>query len=343
MIANLAKSHSPALRLKQPAEPTAQPAPLENPEPKTPEDAWDYTTAREFLSGGLGYGFLKAVGTSMEWWQGMDEVPRVQLQEPVLFVQGFVAPPGQFSTALKHLTSDGLNGGAPVYIKDGQFFSDTWCKNKMEPGPESKVFRLIHDPLASPEVIADKMELATVAIEKVSGDCRPDVVAHSLGGLGARIYTDRGNKVGKLAMVGTPNQGSRAALLTKAALVNGISWATSLAHVNAAAIPALEWMVPTGNGNQHLQSLNSRWESQQAQTEGAVIIGANAFDSPSPTLESEPGDGLIEASSLQVGDCPTLILSGDESRKGHYTMAADPEIFQAYSDFFGWKPVKTGP
>lgn len=307
--------------------------------PKSPEDVWTSDTTTEFAGAGAAYSTLKAVGVAQEWWYGLKDSPRVNIEKPVLFVQGFVAPPGQFSVALEHLTADGQNGGGPVYIKEGKCFADVECQKSIDPSPDSKVFRMIHDPLAPPEVIADNMELATEAIAKLTDEQRPDVLAHSLGGLGARIYADRGNKLGKLAMVGTPNQGSRAALLTKAALVNGIGWATALAQVSPVAIPALEWMIPTVNGNQKLEDLNQRWEAQKTQTEGAIILGSDGHSSPSSVHESALGDGLIEASSLSVGDLEVKVIAGDESRKGHYSLVSDPDLFQAYSKFFGWKPA----
>ncbi len=308
-------------------------------EPKTPVDVWNHGTATEYINGGVRYGTIKTIGQVQEWWYDNKELPQVDIHKPVLFVQGFVAPPGQFATVLNHLTADGRNGGAPVYIQDGKFFSDPDCSQAVDPSADSKVFRLIHDPLASPEIIADKMLLAREAMQSLTGEKAPDVIAHSLGGLGARIFADRGNRLGKLAMVGSPNQGSRAAMLAKAALVNGISWATSLAHVTPAALPALEWMTPVISGNEKLESLNNRWKNQQEQLEDAIIFGVTGFQSPSSVTDMEPGDGLIESSSLGVGDLKVRTFEVDSCRKGHYTMVNDPEIFRGYSDFLGWTPV----
>lgn len=315
--------------------PPLESAPLSS-EPKTPVDVWNNDTATEYVNGGVRYGTIKTIGQVQEWWYGNKELPQVEIHKPVLFVQGFVAPPGQFATVLEHLTADGKNGGAPVYVQDGKFFSDSDCSKIVEPPADSKVFRLIHDPLASPEVIADKMVLAKEAMQSLTSEEKPDVVAHSLGGLGARIFADRGNRIGKLAMVGSPNQGSRAAMLTKAALVNGIGWATSLAHVTPAAIPALEWMTPVVSGNEKLEALNNRWENQEKHLDDAIIFGVTGFQSPSSVSEMEPGDGLIESSSLSVGDLKVQTFEVDSCRKGHYTMVNDPEIFNGYSEFLGW-------
>ena len=314
----------------------SQPLQIEDGGPKSQEDEWSNAISREFIAGGVNYFASKTVGQVYDWMFGLKKVPQFKLERPVLFVQGFAAPVGQFETALTHLTKDGANGGEPVYIKEGKFFSDPECKESTEVNSENKVFRMVHDPFSTPDQTAQQMKLATGAMARATGSDLPDVIAHSLGGLGARRFCDLGNKIGKLAMVGTPNQGARVSMVTKSALVNGISWATTMAGVSAAAIPALEWMVPVLNGNERLETLNDRWEIQEANTQGSIVLGATSYDTPSSTAWEEPGDALIEASALEVGDAQVKTFDGGGA-KCHYTMVSDPEIFTELASFFDWK------
>lgn len=328
---------TPGLKLKGPMVQTASKRSMNEEGGKSAEDVWNPRVAGEFLTGGLFYTGLKSIAKVSERIYGTKNFRKVSMEKPVLLVQGYGVEPGQFLMTMEHLTQDGQNGGAPVYVKDGAFFSNPECTEPSEPTSDAKVFRLIHDAYTPPEQVADKMELATSAIAKLTGEDRPDVMAHSMGGISARIFADRGHKIGKLALLGTPNQGSRAALLTKSALVNGVGWAMSLAGAGPAALPSLEWMVPTMNGNEKLESLNERTMEQKAGTEGMIVIGVDGFMSPSSVKATEPGDGLIGASCFKLDNVDLKLLSGG-TRKVHSQMITDPDVFQEYSDFFGWKP-----
>lgn len=307
-------------------------------QPKSREDEWSSDVRSEFISGGLNYFYTKSLARVEQWWSGLKSSPKVQLDRPVIFVSGFLAPSHQFDTTLEHLVSEGLNGGAVVYVKDGQFYSDEKATQLLEPPPEAKVFKLVTGRDDTPVQIADSLEAADLAIKSRFGPDSLDVIAHSLGGLGARLFCDRGNKAGRVCLVGTPNQGSRAAMLTKAAVKNDIGWAAAMAHVGPASVAALEWMVPTVNGNPKLAELNARWEEQVKSAEDMMIIAASGIDSPHSFESSGPGDGLIELESTAAGDIPRLDLDGD-GRKNHFTQVNDPEVFDEFRKFFGWREI----
>ena len=131
-------------------------------------------------------------------------------------------------------------------------------------------------------------------------------------------------------MVGTPNQGSRAAELTNLALKNGVTWATTLAGVGPAAASALEWMTP---GNPKLESLNASLDVQKAHIADMRIVGNDGF-----VTSTSVGDGLIPVEALSVGDLEVRVVKGDGA-KCHYTMMNDPEVFQEMVDYFGWPPA----
>lgn len=305
-------------------------------EPKSAEDTWTLSESLEFAIAGSKYGMDKLVAATEDYTEdGLSDLPRVNLERPLLLVHGFLGHGEQFSSLTEHLTKEGSNGGAPIYVKKGKFYQDSQCTVPALRESQDKVFCMVHSGEASPEEVADDMELAARAIDPDRPE-NLDVAAHSMGGLGARVYADRGNKMRKLAMVGTPNQGSRAAMLTKAALKNDIGWATSLAGVTGASLAALSWMVPVVNGNDKLERLNSRWELQEQNTQQAIVLGAKDFLTPSPTETWSSGDGLIEESSLAVGDVPVWKFEGT-GRKAHYAMMNDPDIYFGMSAFFNWE------
>lgn len=302
---------------------------------KSAEDVWTRTQATEFLKGGILYGYEKMVAKLLQAKDGLKDAPSVKVDTPVLLVHGYNGKPTQYDPLIEQLTRNEENG-APVYIKHGQTYADSACSEEFKPNADSKVFYMMHEKEASPEIIADDVKLATQRIEEATQVAEPDVVAHSLGGLGTRIFCDRGGKVGKLAMVGTPNQGSRAAMLTKAALKNGISWAMTLAGASAAAEAAFSWMVPVVNGNEKLEQLNERWPEQRENMQEAIVFAAKDFTTPNPIEESGPGDGLIEADHVSVGDVEVKFYEG-KGRKSHFTLINDPDVNEGMREYFGWQ------
>lgn len=305
-------------------------------QPKSAEDVWTLSESVEYSLAGSKYGFDKVVAKAADVQAGgLSGQPKVSIERPILLVHGFLGHGKQFESLTDQLTRDGSNGGAPIYVKKGQFFEDPHCTVPTVKGAEHKVFCMVHSGESCPEEVANDMELAVAAINTQNA-ADIDIAAHSMGGLGARVFLDRGNKVGKLAMVGTPNQGSRAAMLTKAALKNDIGWATSLAGVTGAAVAALDWMVPVVNGNEELENLNSRWELQEQNTEQAIVMGSTDFVTISSFENWGTGDGLIEEKSLSVGDVPVWKFEGT-GRKAHYTMMNDPDIYFGLSSFFNWE------
>ncbi len=301
-----------------------------------PQDVWDRTVRNEYLLGGLRYGRAKAEGLLQQTMgTGLSESPAVDIHTPLLVMPGFIGPEGQFQPLLDHLTADGANGGRPYFVQDGQVFEDYDCTRPAQPNPEARVFRIVlHDIQDGPEEGADQLEQAKPAVRAFCRRPDLDVAAHSQGGLAARVYAERGHSAGKLMMVGTPNQGSRAAELSNIALKNDIFWASSMAGLGPAAAPALEWMTP---GNPKLSQLNDNIQNQIAHFSEMLIVGNDGFVSPVAAGRTGPGDGLISAQALTVGDVEVKMVGGAGS-KCHYTMMNDPDIFAEMVDYFGWTP-----
>ena len=128
-----------------------------------------------------------------------------------------------------------------------------------------------------------------------------------MGGLSTRVYLDDGgDKVGRFAMVATPNQGSALAKLSswlielkqKGRSVDAI---LDLKHVQAKDHEALHWLRPTDGHrpNLHLQDINSRWPNQRARVEDAKVFGSVGKSKTYTTyIWPTKGDGTVTGKSL---------------------------------------------
>ena len=276
---------------------------------------------------------------------GLSDQPKVKMSKPLVCVQGFRSKPGGFAPLLEHLTADGRNGGRAYYVKGGQFFLDPECRSPLEPGfkdKDARIFRVIpNDRFQNFETCADQLQTEMKAIQEFTGEAKPDVLAHSMGGLSVRRYLDKYPvKIGKLMMLGTPHLGTKNADFARKVIAHNVGWALSLGGLSVAAGPAVEALRAVGseeNANPFLDCLNSRWSEQEKKTDGAITLGGAGYETPTHDPDGfGEGDALVESSSLHLPGANVKILPGP---KLHHTLPTDPDFFQEMVSHFGWENV----
>lgn len=308
---------------------------------KTGEFARKY----EFAVGGARY-LCSKVGTltAVAAQSGLEGEDCVRLSRPLLGVVGFMGRMGDTAHLMEHLSENGQNGGHTYYLKDGQIYKDVKFQQPMPADwtdPQAKVFQLVpRDRSQSPEITAEQLGPALQQIQTVTGQPKVDVAAHSLGGLGARIYTTRGGQgIGRLMMVGTPNLGLRAATLAEWAVTEGIGWAMKLGNLGPQALPALSWLRATADGNSKLESLNSQWPQQRYRLEDVKMVGSGGRrTATSDEVGWGDGDGLVNSASLALPGTELTVLPGTWTQ-GHISLMNDRQVFREMRDFFKWAPA----
>jgi pimeloyl-ACP methyl ester carboxylesterase len=111
---------------------------------------------------------------------------------PVLLIHGYKSGPGVWNQWLPELQEDGIRA-KPVRFP-------------------------IDDPCGSSESHAQQLERIVQDFKTETGKDKVNIVAHSKGGLDARVYLSNNpsnDDVSKLIMIGTPNLGSPAATITR--------------------------------------------------------------------------------------------------------------------------------
>ena len=102
--------------------------------------------------------------------------------------------------------------------KSGPEVWNQWVPELLEDGFKAKAVRFpINDPCGSSESHAQQLERIVQDFKTETGKDKINIVAHSKGGLDARVYlanNPSNDDVSKLIMIGTPNQGSPAATAT---------------------------------------------------------------------------------------------------------------------------------
>ena len=279
---------------------------------------------------------------------GLSDQPKVQMERPLVCVQGFRSKPGGFTPLLEHLT-DGGNGERPYYVKEGKFYLDADCQEPLPEGAtdsQARVFRVIpKHRLQSFEVTADQLEVEMEAIKRFTGEPKLDVLAHSMGGLSVRRYLDKhSDQLGKLMMLGTPHRGTRNAAFARKVIAHDIGWAMSLGGLTQFAGPAVEMLRSLDEepgANPFLQEMNQRAPQQLAKVEDAITIGGHRFLTPRFGNWSGwgLGDALIERSALELPGVELKLLSG-RGTKVHHTLPTDDDVFQEMVTFFDWKPLE---
>lgn len=295
-----------------------------------------------FVAGGAAFKTAKFVG---EFWQkhkGLEEAAAVEMPRPALFVPGFTTPIDPYMPLTDHLTADGKNGGRPYYVRNGVIYSDPECTRAVDApsAPEARVFVVMpYTRYDTPPQFAEQLKPDLEAVNRFTGSTATDLVGYSMGGISSRLFLhqSRPEGVGKLLMVGTPNQGSRVGSMAHWAVQNDVGWAMALANHAPAALPALEWLRAVPDGNPVLQDLNARWSQQRALVQDARVIGSVGLPTPgcSPWSWSS-GDTAVEKSALALPGLEVRTVSGGLT-KSHETLMADPDVFREMSGFLGWK------
>ena len=321
--------------------------PMRTPPPSPQEPSasgWDtFKKSAHFVAGGAIFKTAKFVGEAWQNRHGLEDAPKFTLDRPVVFVPGFTTPIDPYLPLVAHLTADGANGGQPYFVRDGQLYTDPTCTQTVDKNsdPNARVFVVMpHTRYDTPPQFVAQLKPDVATINKFSNSSATDMVGYSMGGISSRLYLDQGGTgVGKLLMVGTPNQGSRVASLAHWAVKNDIGWAMAIAGHAPAALPALEWLRGVSEGNHQLSQLNSHWSNQRSRIEDAAVIGAQGLPTPGYSRFGwRSGDTAVAVSDLALPGLSPRLVSGGLT-KSHETLMADPDVFREMSNFLGWNPV----
>lgn len=264
--------------------------------------------------------------------------PAVQLERPMVIVPGYHTRVDQLEPLVEKLTEGGQNGQA-CYFYNGSFYADRGCSEVIEQPPaDTRLFiSLPYSGRDNPDLVADQLTDCLARIRSATGTDKVDALAYSMGGLSCQRYLDRGGEsLGKLLMVGTPNGGSGLAHLSLKALDaqsrgNDLKWLMARSDVIEEDRQALEWLAPKSAIREDMQS---RWPQQRGLLEAAFIVGGASL----PTfywgaMPMTRGDGVVDASSLALGDTEVKLVSG-HSRHG--ALLYHPEVYSTMIDFFDW-------
>ncbi|MCA9794282.1 MAG: alpha/beta fold hydrolase [Candidatus Eremiobacteraeota bacterium] len=274
----------------------------------------------------------------------LQDVPNVLLDRPYAIVPGWTTRPEKFDALVARLTAGGRNGGRAYYVKEGKIYLDKECTQVSEQAdPQARVFVMVFDDVLSPpDRTAPQLDSDLKAVRRATGQEQLDLLGYSMGGLATRVYLDQyPERVGKVMLLGTGNKGSRLGKLGARLIARDIQWAMRMAGLTAAHLPAMEWMGASnrdGRDNPHLAALNDNWDHQVAQTESLEIVGGK--DLPTASSGWWPmagGDGMVEASSLEMPGVPVKLLPG-KGYKHHGNLPNDSDVYREMVDFFGWQP-----
>lgn len=264
-----------------------------------------------------------------------------------MIVPGWGTLPEKFDTLIEHLLSSGQNGERAVYLKEGKPYADGVCSEPTSIVASDKVFvTVFSSPLDAPDASAPQLERAVEAVKAAQPDVKVDVVGYSMGGLSVRKMLDGGaTRLDQVALLGTANQGTRFATLAGYIIRRDINWAMSLGGINAAHLPAMDWLSAWKPGrpesNPHLDKLNGNLERQLAGASEFLSLGSDGLATLSKSWGgSSGGDGLVPAKSVSLPGLPTRLLPG-EGNKHHGNLPHDRDVFSTLSDYFGWLPEAT--
>lgn len=271
------------------------------------------------------------------------DLPAAELKRPLMMVPGWDMAHDRFLTITEKLTQGGQNGGQTYYIQNGEFYADRDCTAPLasvDVPATAKVFVTVFNQLGeSPETSSPQVEANLRALKSVTGAHTPDVMAYSQGGLATRNFLDKSpQSIGKLLMLGTPNQGAGLANLSRFlydAQDNGyqVDWLMASEHLDADDEASIRFMA---TDSAQLKDLNSRWSDQMEKTEGFHIVGS-AHD---PTLHwgwpvVSSGDSMVEKENLAPPGVPThLVDKGEWTR--HRDLPYNAEVYLQAHQHFGW-------
>lgn len=263
------------------------------------------------------------------WLPNLGQENPVQLARPVVLVPGWSTQTQIFAPLLNKL-EDGNR--KPLYVQEGDFFTDPACRNPAQPDAETKVYMVVlKDNRCTPEQAAREF---AQAMERLPGSGKVDVLGYSMGGLAARDYLDDGGqRLGKLLMLGTPHHGTPLTGASAHILRREIGWAVALAGLKMTDLAGLQGLAPE---SAYLKDLNSRVADQLQNLEAAETVAATTMLTLSEQgLPCFHGDGLVPRNSLQLPGVPLRSLEGDPAAL-HEHQPYSVSAFREMCRFFQW-------
>lgn len=273
-------------------------------------------------------------------------LPPVEIDRPVVIVPGYNTSQNRFTPLVEHLAQPGHNGGRPYYLKGGQVFLNSACTQAIPAIPSNaKVFVAFtqqgHD---APPVAAPQLAGALEQIRTSTGNEKVDVTAYSMGGLTTRYYLQEGgDAVGKLLMVGTPNQGAQMAegaleVLDLDRKGWPVDWIMSRKPLQQDHREALTWLLPPGSdyAQAPLAELNRNWPEQQARVEKVGVVGSGELRTCDTQYWFVGGDGQVTADSLELPGMQATLLEGTPYPRHRY-LFSNPQLQAECKEFFGWR------
>jgi hypothetical protein len=339
-----------------PAHPESKSREEAKPEENKPDDVVTLGSRRaSWVTDGIaiaqftGSGFLykeaaKSAAAHQEKTPPLSDAPVVKLTDPFLIAPGWTTKPEKFDGLLAHLLKNKENGTRPVYLKEGQAYTDKDCSEPTEIQESDKVFVAVYDDVLSPpDKTAGQLDQAMEMIKAVQGD-KLDVLGYSLGGIAVRkLLDEKLETADQVAFLGVGHQGTRFAALAKYVVQRDIKFALKLANINASHLPAMEWMMPVeaNDPSNKLAELNANLDRQRAQVTEMVNIGSDGFGTITrPWGGVEGGDGLVQKSSLNLEGVPTILVHG-RGNKQHGNLPSDTDAFVEMMNYFHWTPQAT--
>ena len=312
-------------------------------------EAWesfkDVKEATSFLIGGLMYRHGAGISDAKKIQHPpLRDVPNVALQRPLVFAPGWNTETEKWDPLLERLLASGQNGSQAYYLKEGKAYLDKECSQPVASIPaEAKLFVNCWDSRKSPpDMTSPQLRDNLNLIQDQLGPGKLDLVGYSMGGLASRHYLadNAQHSVGKLFILGTPNQGTRFAQMAGRILERDVRWAISFSGLSIADLPAMQWLAA---GSPRLEALNSHWPDSQARLEDSKIVGSSAHLTPGiGFIPWAKGDGMVESKLLQLPNTETEILSGDGFLH-HGALVHDSRVYRELTRFVGAREVDTPP
>jgi len=300
---------------------------------------------------------LDRVGQEMGWWESLgsikkplppnllSDLPGSQIDRPIILVPGWQTPQDRFDHLAQKLTGQGANGGKVYFVKNGEFFADLDCTQRMlTRSADAKVFVAVfpHNN-TPPNETASELARSFKAIQELTGSPKVDVTGYSMGGLATRLYLDQGgDAIGKFLMLGSPNQGSSLArsalgLLDLQEKGYDVAWLLSRKPLSESDRAALGWLRPVDGGshNPQLSDLNSRWDQQKSRLEMVRILGSHSRPTLGRYFLPALGDGTVASHSLAIGQQEPVYLKNSHYRN-HGLLFSNPDTYLEMRSYFGW-------
>jgi pimeloyl-ACP methyl ester carboxylesterase len=307
-------------------------------------DAWesfkDVREATSFLIGGLMYRHGAQLSEAKKAEHPpLRDVPDVVLQRPLVFVPGWNTETEKWDPLLEKLLASGENGPQAFYLKEGSAYLDRECTQRAESIPaDAKLFVNCWDSRKSPpDVTSPQLGQNLELLNQQLSGAKCDLVGYSMGGLASRHYLAHNqHSVGKLLILGTPNQGTRFAQMAGRILERDIGWAISFSGLSVADLPAMKWLAA---GSPRLEELNSKWPATQANLEDSMIVGSSQHLTPAVGfIPWAKGDGMVESKQLELPETKIRVFSGDGFLH-HGALVHDSRVYREMTRFFGAREV----